>query len=169
MVYVPGGAVLKRQHRRARARWYNTVKIPVLDLANWRRVWFSDESRLIFQRRDDRVRVYRRCNERFAPNCVVEVDNYGGGSVMVWGAISYARKTQLVSIQGNLNGARYRDDILQPHLLPAIDLRGDIFQQDNARPHTERLTINYLQNQNITLIPLPSKSPDLKSNRTHTR
>ena len=88
---------------------------------------------------------------------------------MVWGAISYARKTQLVSIQGNLNGARYRDDILQPQLLPAIDLRGDIFQQDNARPHTERLSMNYLQNQNITLIPLPSKSPDLKSIRTHTR
>jgi len=33
---------------------------------------------------------YRRRIERFAPNCVVEVDNYGGGSVMVWGAISYA-------------------------------------------------------------------------------
>jgi hypothetical protein len=32
----------------------------------------------------------RRRIERFAPNCVVEIDNYGGGSVMVWGAISYA-------------------------------------------------------------------------------
>jgi hypothetical protein len=33
--------------------------------------------------RDGRVRVYRRRNERFALNCVVEVDNYGGGSAMV--------------------------------------------------------------------------------------
>ena len=80
---------------------------------------------------------------------------------MVWGAISYARKTQLVSIQGNVNAARYRDEILQPHLLPAIDVRREIFQQDNARPHAARLTMDYLQNQNITVIPWPSKWPDV--------
>jgi hypothetical protein len=49
---------------------------------------------------------------------VVEVDNYDAGSVMVWGVISYARKTQLVPIQGNVSAARYRDEIMQPHLLP---------------------------------------------------
>jgi transposase len=80
---------------------------------------------------------------------------------MVWRAISYARKTQLVPIQGNLNAARYRDEILQPHLLPAIDVRREIFQQDKARPHAARLTMDYLQNQNITVIPWPSKWPDL--------
>ena len=80
---------------------------------------------------------------------------------MVWGAISYARKTQLVSIQGKVNAARYRDEILQPHLLPAIDVRREIFQQDNARLHAARLTMDYLQNQNITVIPWPSKWPDV--------
>ena len=40
-------------------------------------------------------------------------------------------------------------------LLPAIDVRGEIFQQDNARPHTARLTMDYLQYQNITVIPGP--------------
>ena len=113
------------------------------------------------ERRYGTVRVYRRRNERFAPNCVGEVDNYGGGNVMVWGAISYARKRQFVPIQGNLNAARYRDEILIPHLLPSIDVQWEIFQQDNARPHTERLTIDYLQNQNITVIPWPSKLTDL--------
>jgi hypothetical protein len=47
----------------------------------------------------------------------------------------------------------YRDEILQPHLPPAIDVRTAIFQQDNARPHTARLTMDYLQHQNITVIP----------------
>ena len=42
---------------------------------------------------------------------------------MVWGVISYARKRQLVPIQGNLNAARYRDEILNPQLLPAIDVQ----------------------------------------------
>ena len=31
-------------------------------------------------------------NERYARNCVLEFDNFGGGSVMMWGAISYTEK-----------------------------------------------------------------------------
>jgi hypothetical protein len=50
------------------------------------------ESRFMLQKRDGRTRVYRRRNERFARNCVLEVDNFGGRSVMMWGAISYAEK-----------------------------------------------------------------------------
>jgi hypothetical protein len=46
---------------------------------------------------------------------------------MMWGAISYARKTQLVHIHGNLSAARYRDDVLTPHMLPAMNLRMDVF------------------------------------------
>jgi hypothetical protein len=56
----------------------------------------------MLQTRDGCTRVYRRRNARFARNCVLEVDNFGGGSVMMWGAISYARKTQLMHIPGSL-------------------------------------------------------------------
>ena len=41
---------------------------------------------------DGRTRVYRPRNERFAMNCVLEVDNFGEGSVMMWSPISYAEK-----------------------------------------------------------------------------
>ena len=53
------------------------------DLQNWRRVWFSDESRFILQKRDGRTRVYRRWNKRITRNCVLEVDNFVEGSVMM--------------------------------------------------------------------------------------
>jgi hypothetical protein len=46
----------------------------------------------MLQKRDGRTRIYRRRNERFARNCVLEVDKFGAGSVMMWGAISYAKK-----------------------------------------------------------------------------
>jgi hypothetical protein len=46
----------------------------------------------MLQKRDGRTRVYRRRNERFERNCVLEVDNFGGGRVMMLGAISYAEK-----------------------------------------------------------------------------
>ena len=115
----------------------------------------------MLHKRDGRTRVYRRRNERFARNCVLEVDNFGGGSVMIWGAISYAQKTQLVHIPGNLNVARYRDEVLTPHMLPAMNFHTEYFQHDNARPHTARATVNFLANQSVTVLPWPSKSPDL--------
>jgi hypothetical protein len=72
---------------------------------------------------------------------------------MMWGAISHARKTQLVSIQSNVSVARFREEITQSHLLPDINVRGEMFQHDNARPDTAHLTMDYLQIQNIAVIP----------------
>lgn len=153
------GPILGRQHRRARVGWCNTVRN--WTLRNWKRIWFSDESRFMLQHRDGRVRVYRRKNERFANNCVIEVDRFGGGSVMMWGAISYNQRTPLVLVSGNLTAQKYRDEILQPHLLPVISTQREVFQHDNARPHTARATVDFLADHNITVLPWPSRSPDL--------
>ena len=115
---------------------------------NWQLIWFSDESRFLLERRDGRQRVYRRRRERFAPNCVRQVDRYGGGSVMVWGAMSYNGRSDLVVVQGNLTANRYIDQILRPHLLPILNRQREIFQHDNARSHTAHATRDYLTNQN---------------------
>jgi transposase len=37
----------------------------------------------------------------------------------------------------------------------------ELFQQDNARSHTERETMDYLEQNNINVLPWPSKSQDL--------
>ena len=73
--------------------------------------------------------------------------------MMMWGAISYARKTQLVYIPGYLNAARYRDEVLTPHMLPAMNPRREVFQYDNARPHLARATVDVLANQNVRVLP----------------
>ncbi|GFY27412.1 hypothetical protein TNCV_2070321 [Trichonephila clavipes] len=49
----------------------------------------------------------------------------------------------LVVLQGTLTARRYVDDILTPIVLPMLSSRpGAIYQQDNARPHTARLSQN---------------------------
>ena len=153
------GVVLTAQHRQNRVQWSQTHR--VWPLQRWRNVWFSDESRFLLQRADGRARVYRRRNERFAANCVQQVDRFGGGSVMVWGAISHTGKSALVHVQGTMTAQIYRDHILRPHVLPLMQRNGAIFQHDNARPHTARLTNVFLQGNNIQVLPWPSKSPDL--------
>ena len=79
----------------------------------------------------------------------------------MWAAISNDRKTELVHVPGNLTAQRYRDEILQPHLMRVIDRQRELFQHNNARPHTARLTRDYLQQNIINMLPWPSKSSDL--------
>ncbi|GFX44762.1 transposable element Tcb1 transposase [Trichonephila clavipes] len=55
---------------------------------------------------------------------------------------------------------RYVHDILQPHVLPLIQrLPEAIFQQDNARPHTARVSQVCLRT--VTSLSWPARSPDL--------
>ena len=76
-------------------------------MRQWRRVFFTDESRFTLYRADERRRVYRRRGERYTDESVVERDRFGGGSVCVWGGISYGFKSPLIVIDGNLTGVKY--------------------------------------------------------------
>ena len=80
---------------------------------------------------------------------------------MVWAEISNNPRTNLVRVQGNLTGQRYKNDILQQHILNVIDRQREIFQQDNARLHTARETMDFLTQNNIDVLPWPSMSLDL--------
>ena len=90
---------------------------------------FTDESKFNLNCPDGRVCVWRRRGERIYPANVVECDGYGGGSVMIWGGISYEGKTELKIVQGRLNTARYCADIILPAVVPDIhNGTDDVFQ-----------------------------------------
>jgi len=71
---------------------------------------------------------------------------------MVWAEISNNRRTNLVRVQGNLTDQRYKDDILQQHILNVIDRQREIFQ-DNARLHTSMETMDFLTQNNTDVLP----------------
>ena len=64
-------------------------------------------------------------------------------------------------MQGRLNAQRYISKIFEPQALPLLDDATQIFMQNNARPHSARLTMDYLNRNNITILPWPPMSPDL--------
>ena len=80
---------------------------------------------------------------------------------MVWGGISAHHRTLLVTIQGNLTGQRYSQEILCAHVVPHMARHGGIFMQDNARPHTAMVAQNVLNINRINVLNWPSRSPDL--------
>ena len=71
---------------------------------------------------------------------------FGGGSVMVWAGICHDGRTQLKIVQGTLNAVKYRDDILDPIVLPFLKQRNfdHVFQHDNARYHVARVCQDFL-------------------------
>ena len=65
-------------------------------------------------------------------------------------------------MRGRLNAMTYRDTILQPIVVPFMRNNGlTLLQQDNARPHTARITTDFLRQQAVNVMPWPSVSPDL--------
>ncbi|GFW94284.1 DDE_3 domain-containing protein [Trichonephila clavipes] len=63
-------------------------------------------------------------------------------------------------MRGTLTGQRYVDDILRPYVGPFLNgLPGAIFQQDNGRPHTARVSQDFLRH--FQTLPWPARSPDL--------
>ena len=123
---------------------------------------FSDESRFNISYNDGRIRVRRYAGERNLRACILQRHRGPTPSVMVWGAIEYNMRSSLLCIKGNLNSNRYIREILQPEVLPLLQATPHaIFQQDNVRPHVARIVQAFFQRQKVSLLPWPSRSPDI--------
>ena len=155
------GLPLNRARRARRMAWMIAQAPRRFSMRQWRRVFFTDESRFTLFRADGRRRLYRRRGERFADACVFERDRYGGGSVMVRGGISHGVKLPVIVVPGNLTAVKYRDEILRPVAVQLVQQHQMIFQHDNARPHVARVCQDFLANNNIVPLDWPPYSPDL--------
>lgn len=155
--------LLTREHKRLRLAWCQARRR--WNLANWRKIHWSDESRFLFSMVDGRVRVWRQRNTAYAQNHILEHLPFGGGSVMIWGCLSHDCKLDLVTVRGNLNADQYQQDILNDVVVPHFDdhplASRPIFMDDNARPHRARAVLDFLNQEGITTLPWPARSPDL--------
>ena len=82
---------------------------------------------------------------------------------MVWAGIWHDGRTQLKIIQGTLNAVIYRNDILDPIILPFLQQRNfdHVFQHDNARCNVARVCQDFLNQNHIRVLSWPALSSDL--------
>ena len=99
---------------------------------------------------------------------VMQIVVYGSihvGAAGVWwyGAVYRGATGHLVVIEGNLTSRRYIDEVLEPVVVPFLQNHADVtlYQQDNARPHSARLTTDFLGQNNVPVLPWTAFSPDL--------
>ncbi|KAJ8332481.1 hypothetical protein SKAU_G00422700 [Synaphobranchus kaupii] len=111
------GPLVTAQHRAARLAFSREHQN--WQVRHWRPVLFTDESRFTLSTCDRRERVWRRRGESYAACNIIQHDQFGGGSVMVWGGISLEGRTNLhVLANSTLTAVRYRDEILRPIVRP---------------------------------------------------
>lgn len=81
---------------------------------------------------------------------------------MMWDDIAYGSRSPLLFIRGSMTARRYIDEVVEPNVLPYLRrLEDPLFQQDNARPHVARVSLNCFEEANVNLLPWPPRSPDL--------
>ena len=78
------------------------------------------------------------------------------------GGIMCRRKTNLIVVQGNLNAQGYINEILQPKAVPFLQRHGPaILMHGNARPLVARICRQFLNRNNVNVLPWPAVSPDM--------
>ena len=85
------------------------------------------------------------------------------GTDLEVGGVMGRRKTNLIVVQGNLNARGYINQILQPEAVSFLQRHGPaILMHDNARPHVAKICRQFLNRNNVNVLPWPAVSPDMK-------
>jgi hypothetical protein len=155
--------LLTKRHRRLRLQFAKRYQHWTVD--DWKRVIFSDETKVNRLGSDGRKWVWRVPGTPLQDNHVSPTVKHGGGSMMVWGCFTAQGIGNLVRIEDTLNAHLYVD-ILKDDLLGTLDWyalnKADIvFQHDNDPKHTAKITVKWLANEGIEVLAWPPQSPDL--------
>ncbi|QRV96417.1 Transposase [Ceratobasidium sp. AG-Ba] len=132
---------------------------------DWRRVLWSDETKINRLGSDGIHWGWKRKGEGLSNRLVVPSANFGGGSIMFWGCFSWQGVGIGCRLLQNLTKEGYIDILENEFLrsLAALGLqeREVIFQQDNASSHKAHICLNWFEHHGVELMEWPSMSPDL--------
>jgi transposase len=163
----PKKPLLSKANVRKRIAWCKAHKDWTVD--DWKRVVWSDETKINRFNSDGRVWAWIRDGETLSPKHVKVTVKHGGGSIMLWSALTYVGTGWMCKIDGNMDKTLYKE-ILEDEQSQTIDfvcrklsLQRDqvVFQHDNDPKHTSNLVKDYLKEQDYKIMEWPPQSPDL--------
>uniref|UniRef100_A0AAQ4R6W4 Tc1-like transposase DDE domain-containing protein n=1 Tax=Gasterosteus aculeatus aculeatus TaxID=481459 RepID=A0AAQ4R6W4_GASAC len=116
------------------------------DKTFWRKVLWSDETKIELFGHNAQQCVWRRKGEAFNPKNTTPTVKHGGGSIMLWGYFSANGTCALQRVNGIMKEDYLQ--ILQDNLKSSARRlglgRSWVFQQDNNPKHTLKVVIEWL-------------------------
>src|SRR6266699_1761504 len=88
-------------------------------IEDWKRVIWSDETKINRIGSDGRVWVWKQAGKGLINREVQGTVKFGGGNIMVWGCMGWEGVGHLAEVEGRMDADQYVD-ILDNHLLPSI-------------------------------------------------
>ena len=155
--------ILTAEQKKKRLDW--AMRFCLYRVPSWRRIVFSDESRVSLHTKDGRLRLWIRSQQSMPAHQVVPLEHSGGGGLLIWGAIWFGGRSELKFFRTTMNSERYLD-LIESHVYPLSEQLGDpsvdwTFMDDNAPPHRSHLVTAYKALAGIRTLKWPAKSPDL--------
>ncbi|KAJ8475368.1 hypothetical protein ONZ51_g6604 [Trametes cubensis] len=132
---------------------------------DWKRVVWSDETKINRIGSDGRKWVWKKKGEGLSDQMVEGTLKFGGGSLMVWGCFGWKGTGHSCKITGKMDADLYVE-IIEDELRHSFfhwDYNTDdiIFQQDNDPKHTSKKATRCFKENKINVMEWPPQSPDL--------
>jgi hypothetical protein len=155
--------LLKPQHKRACLDFAFTHKDWTVE--DWKRVVWSDETKINRMGSDGRKWVWKKEGEGLSERLVQGTVKHGGGSLMMWGCMLWEGPGFACKIDGRMDGELYvkimQDELQESLAYYKKQPEQVIFQQDNDRKHTCKKAQAYFKDQEYQVLNWPAQSPDL--------
>jgi transposase len=155
--------MLTKRHMRQRLEF--AQKYREWTSADWRRVIFSDETKINRLGSDGRRWAWKHPSRQLSIDYIKPTLKFGGGSLMMWGCMTSFGVGHACRIEGNMDADLYCQ-IIEGELMQTIDLfelrvEDIIFQHDNDPKHASKLATDCLIKNKISLLSWPAQSPDM--------
>ena len=155
--------LLKPRHKAARLDFALRHKDWTLD--DWKKVVWSDETKINRLGSDGRKWAWKKKGEGLSERLVDGTLKFGGGSAMVWGCMTWQGIGYTCQIEGKMDAELYCK-ILEDELQDTLEYYGKdvediIFQQDNDPKHTSGKAKHWFQTHGVEVLLWPAQSPDL--------
>jgi transposase len=131
---------------------------------DWSRVVWTDESSFEIGENFRQIRVWRTADEPYLEECLVPTFKSGRTTLMVWGAFTLTKKSNLVVFERNRRDAQaFVEDVYEGELLRFMTQKqGQLLMENGAPVHRSAVAKKWRQEHGIQRIDdWPANSPDL--------
>ncbi|PNF27169.1 hypothetical protein B7P43_G07844 [Cryptotermes secundus] len=134
-------------------------------MEQWKTVIWLDESTFTLFLTSGRVYVWRTPSQAYNPDCLLPRVKHGGGSIMVWAAISWYSVGPIITLQGHVTANDYVT-VLGNQVHPMVQTlfpNDAIYQANNACVQIAHIVQDWFsENEDeVSCLPWPPQSPDI--------